>query len=275
MPPLRKSQPIRSNYDIEVSPESTWLHPFTDTEKRLKSWCMTMLGYPLVTVELTDEQFAVAISSGLELYTKYCYRPDKYLMMNLHKYEPKVGLDLSEFNVSEVKDIAFQRDNAFLMNGDLFWGPYAFLGQGGGYPFFNSNGTNFTGSWVTWHAVNEFFDLTKRMTGSNPTWTYDKNTKHLVLMPEPRCHQGMDTILLTVQVEPSLEELYGEPYVKKIILCYCKIILGNVRKKFAGTQLIGGVQIDADIGQEGKDELNTIIENIIKDESCGQVSYIL
>lgn len=42
--------------------------------------------------------------------------------------------------------------------------------------------------------------MAKRMTGSQPDWTYDKRTQVLKLMPEPaNCGSGKDNfILLTV-----------------------------------------------------------------------------
>jgi hypothetical protein len=260
--------------EILIKAESTWLNPAIKTKEELINWVLVNLGWPTITVELEENQLNVCIQNALEKYTKYAsFGVDKFLLVNLAHYIPGKGLDLKKFNISSVKDISFQRDNAFLMNGDLFWGPYAFLGQGGGYPFFNSNGTNFTGSWVTWHAVNEFFELSKRMTGSNPDFQYHKETKLLQLMPEPSAGKTQ-VALLTCQVEPPLKELYGNEYVKRLTLAYAKILLGTVRKKFSGTQLIGGGQIDTTIGDEGRDELNKIMEDIIKDESIGQTWVI-
>lgn len=262
--------------EILIKAESTWLNPAVKSKEELINWVLVNLGWPTITVELEENQLNVCIQNALEKYTKYAsFGVDKFLVINLEKYESDVGINLSEFNIASVKDLSFPRDNAFQMNGDLFWGAYAFLGQGGGYPFFNSNGTTFTGSWVTWHNVNEFFELSKRMTGSNPDFQYDKTTKYLRLMPEPKhinnkCH----FVLATCQVEPPVEELYGNEYVKRLTLAYAKILLGTVRKKFSGTQLIGGGTIDTTIGDEGKEELNTIMEDIIKSESIGQTWVI-
>lgn len=259
--------------EILIDAESTWLNPAIKTKEGLINWVLVNLGWPTITVELEENQLNVCIQNALEKYTKYAsFGVDQFLLVNLDKYIPGKGLDLSQFNVACVKEIAFQRDNAFLMNGDMFWGPYAFLGQGGGYPFFNSNGKNFTGSWVTWHAVNEFFELSKRMMGSNPDFYYSKDTKFLKIMPEP-C-RGQQIALLTCQVEPDLSVLYGNEYVKRLTLAYAKILLGTVRKKFSGTQLIGGGQIDTSIGDEGREELSKIMEDIIKDESIAQTWVI-
>ena len=116
-------------------------------------------------------------------------------------------------------------------------------------------------------------ELSRRMAGSNPNWIYDKKTKHLTLIPEPRKNIN-DAILLEVECEPDVSELYGEEYFRRIVLANCKIMLGTIRSKFGSVQLIGGGNINTDIGQEGREELNNIIENIMRDTNFGQQCYI-
>lgn len=113
------------------------------------------------------------------------------------------------------------------------------------------------------------------MCGSNPDFTYDYQTKYFKLMPEPCMNKTYNCILLTCQVIPPYEVLYGNEYVKKLALAYAKILLGTIRKKFSGINLVGGGQLDTSIGDEGKEELNQIMENIIKDEGKGQCCFIV
>jgi hypothetical protein len=57
--------------------------------------------------------------------------------------------------------------------------------------------------------------------------------------------------------------------MRRILLAKCKMLLGTIRKKFQGTALPGGGTIDTSIGDEGKEELNAALEDLIKSESCG------
>ncbi|MEG0153565.1 MAG: hypothetical protein RR744_10420, partial [Cellulosilyticaceae bacterium] len=179
--------------------------------------------------------------------------------------------------VSSVKDISYGRDKLLgLTNSDTFFGPQAWFMGNGGYPFFGSRG-NFSGSFTTYHNLHEFFDVTKRMTGSNPSWTYNKRTKTLRIMPEPKgAGQGSyhSYMLITCQCEPSIEELCGNEYVKRLSLAYAKILLGTIRKKFSSITLLGGGSVDITIGDEGREELTKLIDEIQKDESKGQCCYI-
>ena len=268
---------IDNKDDVQIKAESSFIDPAVKSLVGLKDWILTMLGYPLVTVELNDNQLNICIQNALEKYTKYAYLgADKYLVVDMDCYEPGRGLNLKQFNVQSVKDISLPRDNAFAQGGDLFWGAYSFLGQGSSFmPFNNNSGMPTMGSWVTWHMVNEYFDVVKRCTGSNPDFQYDPITKYLKLMPEPRNHGRHNKMLLTCQVIPPYEVLYGNEYVKKLSLAFAKMLLGTIRKKFGSVQLLGGAQLDTSIGDEGKAEYDSIMENIIRDEGKGQCCFIV
>lgn len=157
----------------------------------------------------------------------------------------------------------------------MFFGPYAFFGQGVGSPAFGLGSQSYVGTWTTYHNIHEWFDVTKRMMGSNPDWQYDKSTKILKIMPEPTCDPRRDNfILLTCNQEPPIEDYYGNEYVRRLVLAEAKILLGTIRKKFSSVQLIGGGTIDTSIGDEGKEEKQAAMEDLIKSESRGQCCYI-
>lgn len=276
----------KPKYDVHVDPNSTFMNPKIDSKKELIDWCLIHLGYPLLTVELTQEHFNVAIADSLSLYSKYASFPQKYICANLKFYKHHKGLDLSQWNVADVKEISTRKDAMWgLGNNDILFGWPAFMnGQFGGMPYFgssNSYSNNWVGGFVTYHNFHEFAELSRRMAGSNPDWSYDRTTKHMLLFPEPPkmhpdIHKRRDEwILLTVECEPRIEDIYKEEYFRRIVLANCKILLGNIRKKFGSVQLVGGGNIDTSIGDEGREELNNIIENIIRDASYGQEFFIV
>ena len=80
--------------------ESTFLHPAIKNKQELIDWVMTMMGYPLVTIELRENHYDVAIQNALMLYTKYATFPKKYILKSSRQYVTGVGLDLSRENVT-------------------------------------------------------------------------------------------------------------------------------------------------------------------------------
>lgn len=103
----------------------------------MKDWILTALGYPLLTVELDDNQLNTCIGNAIRIFTRYEYHPDSYLTVNLKYYKPGEGLDLHDFHIMSVKEIATQRDTVFGYQPDMFFGMYAYMGQGQGSPMFS------------------------------------------------------------------------------------------------------------------------------------------
>jgi hypothetical protein len=154
--------------------------------------------------------------------------------------------------------------------------------------------------------------MINRLTGSSPQWRYFRASKRLVITPTPRIRRphhpcavapkpgpdgkplppqpeppppgpdpskiydpyDQNVILLTCEVEPPPEELYGNEYVKRLFLALMKIQLGIVRKKFSSVQLIGGGTIDTSIGDEGKEEFDKAMEELRTTESFGSLIAI-
>lgn len=154
------------------------------------------------------------------------------MTVNLKYYKPGEGLDLHEFKIMSVKDIATQRDAVFGQQPDMFFGMYAYMGQGQGSPMFGMGNVNPVGMWTLWHNAHEFYDLSKKMCGSAPDYMWDKVTQHLRLMPEPHVGDHDRYILLTVNAEPPIEEYYGNDTVLRLALAEAKMLVGTVRKKF-------------------------------------------
>lgn len=158
--------------------------------------------------------------------------------------------------------------------GDMFFSPYAFFGQGAQMPFFNGNAAgpsgNWVGAWTSFQACQEFFQLSREMTGNNPDFQYDRNTKRLILMPEPRGGISNQCILAVCNVEPPISDYLSEDYCRRLALAEAKILLGTVRSKFQNVPLPGGGSLDTSVGDQGRDEKEKLLEDLIKSESKGQ-----
>ena len=131
-----------------VNPNSTFLHPAIKSKQELIDWVMTMMGYPLVTVELRQNHYDAAIQNALMLYTKYATFPRKYVLKSSRQYVPGVGLDLKNENATQVTDLQYGID---------------FSGWGTVLPWMiNRTSTghfgtgNLAGSFVTYHNFIEF-----------------------------------------------------------------------------------------------------------------------
>lgn len=286
-----EEQDAKKNH-LDVKAESTFLNPAIDSKKKLIDWTLTMLGAPLVTVELNETQFDAIIGDAVELYTKYAWFGDKYLLLDLNKYECKKGIDTSPYRITAVKDVSTTRDTLYGVSmSDPFFGFNAWLngGNGAGWGFgggvmgggaignTNGFGWNWTGGFVTYQCAQEFLQLAYKMSGMNPDFQFDHLHQRLILYPEPRRFKSKYRrwILLTCEVEPTLDELYGNNYLKRIVLAKAKILLGTIRSKFQNVQLVGGGSIDTSIKEEGQADLDKILEEIRSAEGIGNMWYFV
>ena len=269
-----KEKEKENDLGLEVKAESTFLNPDIDSKKKLKDWVLTMLGAPLVTVEL---------------YTKYAWFGDKYILLDMNDYEIGKGFDTSKFRITSVKDMSTNRDTLYgVAMSDPFFGFNAWLngGNGAGWGFAggvlggagigntNGYGWNWGGGFVSYQCAQEFLQTAHKLTGMNPDFQFDRLHQRLRIYPEPQKKyrtRWRRWVLVTCEVEPTLEELYGNNYLKKIVLAKAKILLGTIRSKFQNVQLVGGGNIDTSIKEEGQQELDKILEEIRTAEGVGNL----
>lgn len=255
----------------------TYIDQRISTRDDLKDYICRTLGYPLQTVELTDEQLEDSIDDATHLWTKWATLPEKFITMPLSSYEDanedegtEEGLDLSDYRVASVRSVNGQ-DTFGMYGGDCIWGLSNCMLATGTYPFIGRSfgGTNFEG-FTTMQTAFEFVSLAKRMTASYFDYRFNPISQKLVLIPNPNTDSKYQDTVVAFQVEcvPEDSELYGNDYIKRLAVAYAKIRLGNIRGKFQNVTFAGGITVNADIGTEGKNELAEILQKIKGEESA-------
>lgn len=157
----------------------------------------------------------------------------------------------------------------------------------------NFGSGNMAGSFITYHNFIEFRKMAQRVLSTQPDWQYNRAARRLVLIPEPRGIAGNQPpyhselcpypelmgnpdprwgvpMVIEAEIEPPLDELYYNEHVKRMTLAFCKIMLGQIRGKYDGINLPGGGSVSKEIGAEGKEELQNILENLRAETAFGQ-----
>lgn len=250
------------------------------TKKLLIERVLTELGYPLITVELTPEQFDCCISNACHLYTKYATFQERYLCLDFKDYDEVKGLNIKKFNISRVKDISFVPYELFgTSTSELCFGLPGFI-SGQGLAMWH----NF--DFISMQCAYEFRELAERMLFPKPDWTYNNVTGYLIMYPSPKtlmmggtgkymvgsgdCRYNVNRAVATVEIEPTLEELYSNECVKSVVVGYAKMMLGTIRSKFTGVNLPGGAQVTGEtLRIEGQAIIDKAIETIRANESYG------
>lgn len=244
---------------------------------KLKKYIKMKLGYPIVSVEITDEQMDFAIDEACELFSKWVHYDQEYYALDVcnvkpitkenpnGNYCPERGFKLPD-NIVSVN--AIHQGNTSLLTNQGTTLDF-FLLNSGMYPgtgMFNNNNT-LPGNGV-FLDIFLFQNLIKQcgvdVFGHRYTYNYNERSKFLTLNPDPQKErEGQKVLVLEVQTIRPEEELLGEDIVKRASVALVKQMVGQVRAKFgSGISFPGGGQIGTDILQEGKEEYDAILEEL-------------
>ena len=278
------SEPLSAFY-------STHLNSRIDSIEKLALRNLRMLGCNLVGVEIGREMAYEAISKAVELYTRYTELDREFLLFDSDIYEPGVGIKMDNLfsvtpelysqidptdpntQVGKDYDLNEWRRVADVINVEegenqgtniLFTMQYAMVQQMGA--LMHSAGLKKGFDLITWYNMNEFLELRNKLLALKTYTRFDPNTQILRLFPEPnKGMRGKYWALVECMVEPRFRDCLKNHFVQEYSLALMKIMVGNVRGKFNGTQLLGGGTLNWDIfmsqGREDKQRLEEQLLN--------------
>lgn len=258
---------------------SNYLNFSVQTEYQMKNWICMQLGYPLVQVEIADEQLVMCINDAVEEYTKYAIQEKRYLALNLEHYVPTdydttsgiVDLAQGGFNLATYTGGSSRVTSVFAMESSSSFGGMGghntlfsvtnSMANMGMFPIPGSSG-GISGAWVNYELANQYVDLMKRMTASSFEFEFNERTQQLILTPDPSKRSMRGWICIGCNVLRPEDQQLGESWVKRYALACAKVVIGNIRAKYEGTQLLGGGAISTTFRDEGLTEKETLLEEL-------------
>ena len=257
------------------------LHTYSDVILRAKK----KLGYPMIEIELCDEQFAEYIDEACEWYTKYAGFTEEFFAFDSTKYVPGRGLQMDEiiktihtsYNTKDttIHEQFFDSDlqsyrkviNAFSLDQAEFTGTDALFTLEYIYAqqvYYSYMLGSYGFDLVTWETLKQFLDTRKRMFSSVPRYMFDPRTQRLRLVPEPTRHNRFIGIL-GLYVERPIVDIIKERWVNQYTLALAKIALGHIRGKYSNVNLFGGGSLNGnDLLTAGTQEKDKLEEELLK-----------
>jgi len=222
---------------------------------------MQEMGYPLISVEITENQLTQCINDAIEIYTEYIIQDEEYLAIDLESFSED-GEYTMPTNVTSV--YALSSSNAISSSGD---GNRLFsLNNMIARPIiadlaFQSN-TPAGSTWVDYTLAKQAIEIASDMTGSAFTYEYSPRTRILKLYPNPVSLNMSGYIVICCSTIRADDYQVGERWVKYYALACAKEKVGLIRKKYEGVQLLGGGTVDTSIRDEGREEKQTLMEEL-------------
>jgi hypothetical protein len=246
------------------------------------------MGEPLVNVEIANEQIYDCIAQAMEYFTKYAGYTEEFLVFDSKKYIRGQGIDVAtlinqtpEMYKSMTPGLSAGYDydlNSYRRVLDCFAFTYGettgintlfTMEQAMAQQIYSSYMVgNFGFDLITWETLKGFIDTRNKVLAMTPHYRFDPKSQILRIIPEPISEQ---TYLGVVgcYLERPVKDLINERWIYRYALALSKIIVGNVRGKFGGTNLFGGGQVNyQDFMSQGiaeRDALENELKNTYED----------
>jgi hypothetical protein len=257
---------------------SNYLNFSVKSEDDIMSWICMQLGYPLVQVEITEEQLRMCINDSVEEFTKWVIQEKHYLALNIEEYTEQVidedtgeisdfgGFILSDFTggdplVTGVFAIEENTTAGVLGGHNTLFSVTNTLWSRGMFPLPQA-GSGGSGAWVNYELALSYVDQIRRMTATPLQFEFNPREQRLTLLPDPKKIKMKGWVCLGVNMIRPDDQQYGESWVKRYALACAKVVIGNIRSKYEGTQLLGGGAINASIKEEGLSEKVELLEEV-------------
>lgn len=215
------------------------------TQLAIQQYVKVMLGFPVVDVELTKDQFTVITAQVLGIYGTY--KPvEKRDTISVLSGQQNYSLTAAQVGkgIIEVNKPDPVRENVSLTDFDIF-----------------DYHTKFTPSLDPgdFYAERLYYKEIKRSAGVDFDWEVvydpDDGTAVLYLSPEPDEAFTLDYIYV---VDPTLTQIPAsdDDFIKDYVLAMCKQVLGRIRGKHKGVRgAEGAIELDsAELLAEGQEE---------------------
>lgn len=258
------------------------------TKNQLAEKIKRRLGHPMIKVELDPQQINDAIDIARQKWMKWAIGQATHevyftIMLSAGQTLYDLPVGVTEVITKEATGISsgintlFTIDN-FLYNQGLYEALWATGNQG--YTI------------ISYHIARDFLETVRKYTPDKYNWKYHPYTNQLEVHPAPASGSVLDyggvtyntpgfVMLRAYMVEGSTntggwragdsdENFYGLDWIYDYATAECKIILGNIRRKFANFASIGntGLSLDGDsLVSEGKEEQERLNETLRLEEA--------
>lgn len=239
------------------------------------------LGYPAMCVELTEDQFNIAIDNAIDNYRQLsigAYEQRFFifpLMANQMVYYLNSPVDQTDRVVQVMK---VHRLNLYGVTGS---GPDNTWGQAWAQQWYNMGGG--TGDLLSVHLVHAWSEEYQKIFAGDIPFNWNEARRELTLL---RAIRSPEKVVLEVEMERSEQELLGDRWCKQFLqnwaLAECNYYLGLIRSKYtsgtpgaAGTITLNGDTLLAEARQDMTELKEALLNYEYQNAEHGNVSFLM
>lgn len=228
-------------------------------------------------VRYTPEQVKVDVSFCKQVSTTFYGTVSTEISAN---WDDALGRRRKVHGVFAVDDVSGAGGGFFGGSGGdvLFNFDYALMGSVFGYDLQGQRNFGHPGGFnlTTYHMARSFIEHTRKML-RYVSYSFDPKTQYLRVHPEPRptgdstcCNyssmgssNGKQAYIIGVKVEPPIEEMLSEYFIREYVLARAMQTIGMIRSKFGNTTLYSGQTLNGDsLYQQGTTRIETLMKEL-------------
>jgi hypothetical protein len=271
---------------------STTFNSRITTYAKLLNRVKSSLGYPLIQLEITDEQIYNAIDISIEFFTKFAGYTEEYLVFRSDLYRKGYGLPIGDLfsitpeladniNYACPKITANSTGYDFDLNarrivmsvfsvapGDnsgintLFTIEQTIAQQA----YFGHLLGNIGFDLVTFDVLKIWLKTREKVLALKPYFRFYPEQQLLRITPEPETRSTPYFGIIGAYVQKPIRELISQLWIYKYTMAQIKITMAHTRGKYGGTGLFGGQTVNYnDLMSQGTKELDELEKELKTD----------
>lgn len=235
------------------------LGPRRNREKvrqQIKDYVLLMLGAPVISIELDEQQVDAAVDLALQVFEDYA--PREYFQYYVFNTVPGKSVYELPPEVGMVRNVFYKQEGSFAFQSSDLGGalPIEYFYPGGAYSSIQGGMIDpvqpMWGRMGEWVLYKQYEQMYSRIASNLGGWEWVGGLENIKLYPVPfKVHK---VIVHYLQKRPDFRQVTQA--MQEGALAYAKIMLGRIRSKIKNPPgPNGGVQLDGDtLLQEGREE---------------------
>lgn len=211
--------------------------------EQIKTYVLTMLGAPVIELELDDQQLENCIDFALQIFEDYA--PMEYFQyysfytipgQSVYKMPPDIGF---------IRSISYKESANYAMSATDLGGvvPLEYM-SGGAYGSF-AGGVNpqqpLWGKMSDWVLYKQYEDMYNRISSQQGGWEFLGGFGNVKLFPIP--YRSYTVVVRYLQKQPDFRQVTQA--MQEGALAFAKIVLGRIRSRISNPPgPNGGIQLD-------------------------------
>jgi hypothetical protein len=232
-------------------------------KEQIKEYVLTMLGAPVIPLELDNQQLENAVDFALQIFEDYA--PAEYFQYYTFYTTPGQSVYNLPPDVGFIRDISYKETANYAFSSSDLGGviPLEYMGAGAYGSI--AGGVNpqqpVWGKMSEWVMYKQYEDMYNRISGQQGGWEWLAGYNTIKLYPVP--YRSYPVAVRYLQKRPDFSMVTQA--MQEGALAFAKIILGRIRSKIQNPPgPNGGVQLDGQqILQEGIDEKKQWQEDLL------------